>query len=60
MHMDLTGIARSVTVRSFLVGLIAWSLGTALTFGFASWVYNRMVGARPAEIVQPRIAGQRV
>jgi hypothetical protein len=45
VHLDMSGMRRELTVASFIVGLIAWTLGTALTFGFAAMIYNRLIGA---------------
>jgi FtsH-binding integral membrane protein len=43
-HLDLSGITRHLTWVTFLGGLVAWSLGTALTFGFTARLYNRFIG----------------
>jgi len=43
VHLDMSGMRRELTVASFIVGLIAWTLGTALTFGFAAMMYNRLI-----------------
>jgi hypothetical protein len=45
IHLDMSGMRRELTVASFIVGLIAWTLGTALTFGFAAMIYNRLIGS---------------
>lgn len=45
VHLDVSGMRRELTVASFIVGLIAWTLGTALTFGFAAMMYNRLIGS---------------
>jgi hypothetical protein len=45
VHMDVSGMRRELTLASFVVGLIAWTLGTALTFGFAATIYNRLIGS---------------
>lgn len=44
VHLDLSALPRTLTVGSFIGGLICWTLGTALSFGFAAIVYNRLVG----------------
>jgi len=38
--MDLSGLPRTLTFGTFIGGLVAWTLGTALTFGLvaAIWV----------------------
>jgi hypothetical protein len=46
IHMDLSGLGRSMTWISFVGGLLAWSVGTGHTFGFTAWLYNRF--SRPA------------
>lgn len=50
VHMDLSGLARTLTFGSFVGGLLAWTIGTALTFGLAATIYNRLI--RPASTVQ--------
>jgi len=50
VHLDMSGMRRELTVASFIVGLIAWTLGTALTFGLAAMIYNRLIG--PAAVKQ--------
>jgi hypothetical protein len=42
-HLDLSTLPLTLTLGSFVGGLIGWTLGTALTFGFAAAVYNRLV-----------------
>lgn len=48
VHADLSTLQRTLTFASFIGGLIGWTLGTALTFGLAARIYNRLVGGRPA------------
>lgn len=50
VHMDLSGLPRTLTFGSFVGGLLAWTVGTALTFGLAATIYNRLI--RPASAVQ--------
>jgi hypothetical protein len=45
LHLDLSAMQRTLTFGSFLGALIAWTLGTGLTFAFAAAVYNRIIGA---------------
>jgi hypothetical protein len=47
IHMDLSGMSRSITWGSFLGGLVAWTVGTGLTFALAGWLYNRFAGQAP-------------
>jgi hypothetical protein len=60
VHMDLSGLPRTLTFGSFIGGLIAWTLGTAITFGLAAAIYNRLIGAASAAPVatQPRAAAR--
>jgi hypothetical protein len=44
-HTDLSGIARPLTFISFVVGLVGWTLGTAVTFGIVATLYNRLAGS---------------
>ena len=44
IHTDLSTLPRTLTLASFIVGLIGWTLGTALTFGLAARIYNRLIG----------------
>ena len=46
IHMDLSGMSRSMTLTSFVGGLLAWSVGTGLTFGLAGVLYNRFTQRR--------------
>jgi hypothetical protein len=43
LHLDLSGMARTLSWASFLGGLVAWSAGMGLTFGLAAWLYNRFM-----------------
>jgi hypothetical protein len=47
IHADLSGIARNLTFATFVVGLVAWPVGTALSFWFVAVVYNQLTD-RPA------------
>jgi hypothetical protein len=52
IHADLSAVTRPLSLGSFFIGLIAWTLGTGFTFGFAAAVYNRLLGVArviPAE-----------
>jgi hypothetical protein len=44
VHADLSTLPRTLTVASFIAGLIGWTVGTALSFGFAATIYNRLIG----------------
>jgi hypothetical protein len=43
IHMNLSGMTPTVTLGSFVGGLIIWTLGTAIVFGSAAAIYNRLV-----------------
>jgi hypothetical protein len=43
IHMDLSGMTRSMTFGRFVGGLVIWTLGTAVTFGGVAATYNRLV-----------------
>jgi hypothetical protein len=45
VHTDFSSLQRTLTVGSFIGGLIGWTVGTVLTFGFAAVVYNRLLAA---------------
>jgi len=49
IHLDLSGLARSITWGSFFAGLICWGLGTGLVFATAAAFYNRFLGSGGAE-----------
>ena len=42
IHADLSGLARPLTLGTFCLGLVVWTIGTGAAFGFAGWVYNRL------------------
>ena len=48
LHVDLTGLVRSVTVGNFVGGLLIWTIGLGIVFGVAAVFYNRFLPARPA------------
>ena len=59
VHMDLSGLPRTLTFGTVIGGLVAWTLGTALTFGLVAAIYNRLTGvatAAPAATRQPAAA----
>ena len=45
VHLDLSALPAALTPGSFVGGLVCWTLGTGLTFGFAAAIYNRLIGA---------------
>jgi hypothetical protein len=42
IHADLSGITRTLTLGSFVVGLVCWTVGTAVTFAVVASFYNRL------------------
>ena len=56
IHMDLSGMTRTMTFGRFIGGLVIWTLGTGVTFGAVAEVYNLLV-ARSA--VTQRVAAAR-
>ena len=44
VHLDLTPLARKVTLGNAVGGLVFWGLGTGVVFAFAAWLYNRAAG----------------
>ena len=48
VHEDLSWLAPRVTWGSYLVGVLFWGLGTGLAFGFATWLYDRLIRPAPA------------
>ena len=45
VHLDLSALPAALTLGSFVGGLVGWTLGTAITFGLAALIYNRLIGA---------------
>ena len=48
IHADLSGIMRTLTWGNFVLGLVAWTVGTAAVFGFVAGAYNRLLGSVPS------------
>lgn len=42
LHANLSGITRSVTWGSFIVGLLIWFVGTGLYAAFVARLYNKL------------------
>jgi hypothetical protein len=54
IHADLSGMTRTLTPGSFVAGLVCWFVGTALTFWFVAWTYNRLAGrTSDVRVTQP-------
>lgn len=41
VHVDLSGLARTLSWSSFFTGLVCWSVGTGLVFAALGALYNR-------------------
>lgn len=53
-HADLRSLPLTLTWGSLAGGLFAWTVGTAVTFGFGAWLYNRLVAwSLPVETTGP-------
>jgi hypothetical protein len=58
IHLDLTGIARTITWGSYFAGLVCWSIGTGLVFAAVGGLYNRFLSRVPA-VAQANVAAHR-
>jgi hypothetical protein len=58
IHADLSTVTRTLTLGSFVGGLILWSVGTAFTFALAAWFYNRLIARWAFQEFKPRKAEQ--
>jgi 2TM family of unknown function (DUF5676) len=43
IHTDVSALSRTLTWGNFFGGLVAWTVGTAMTFALAAWFYNRLL-----------------
>lgn len=43
LHADLTSISRPVSLGSFVIGLLVWSLGTGVYAALIARIYNRLL-----------------
>lgn len=48
IHADLSGIMRTLTWGTFALGLVMWTAGAAVVFGFVAGAYNRILAAAPS------------
>jgi hypothetical protein len=44
IHLDVSGMTRTLTFGNFLGGLAAWWVGTTLTCWLVGTIYNRLAG----------------
>jgi hypothetical protein len=44
IHLDLSGVTRTLTVGRVIGGLVSWWVGTTLTFWLVGATYNRLAG----------------
>ena len=51
IHLDLSGMARTLTWIGYFRGLIAWSLGAGVIFWAAAALYNRLAFIRDSSTV---------
>lgn len=52
IHTDLSGLTVSVTLASFLTGVIGWGLIFGLAFSAAAGLYNRFSNiAQPEQVI---------
>ena len=59
IHMDLSGMARTITWGRFFGGLVGWTLLTGLVFAAVSALYNRF-STRALAVARSEIASHRV
>jgi hypothetical protein len=43
IHVNVSGMTRSLTWGSFIGGLVGWTVGTGVVGAALAWVYNRLV-----------------
>jgi hypothetical protein len=55
-HLDLSGLARTLTWSSFFTGLVCWTVGTGLVFAALGALYNRFGDQRVSLPVNARHA----
>ncbi len=60
IHLDLSGMARTITWGSYFGGLVCWSIGTGLVFAAVGGLYNRFRNRAPADaradVAAPHVA----
>lgn len=55
IHIDLSGMARTITWGTFFAGLVCWTLGVGLTFAAVGGLYNRFSGELQS-VTRPGVA----
>jgi hypothetical protein len=43
IHVDVSGMTRSLTWGSFIGGLVGWTVGTGIVGATLAWFYNQLV-----------------
>ena len=60
LHVDLSGVARTLTWGSFFGGLLCWSILVGLVFASLGGLYNRFLGravaVRRRDVATPLVA----
>ena len=46
IHMDLSGMPRTLTAEGFIFGLVVWPVGTAAVFAAVAALYNTLLAGR--------------
>lgn len=47
IHLDLSGMSRTITLASFVIGLVSWTLASGLVFYGVGGLYNRYASRVP-------------
>ena len=55
IHIDLSGMTRTITWPTFFSGLVCWTVGVGLTFAAVGGLYNRFA-AEPDLVSHPGVA----
>lgn len=60
IHLDLTGLARTITWGNYVSGLLCWSIGVGLLLAAVGGLYNRYLGRLPAVAQASDVAAHRL
>lgn len=58
IHMDLSGMTRTMTLGRFAGGLLIWTLGTGATFGAVAGIYNLLLAGVTQRVAAARLTPQ--